>query len=224
LKLRKSTILISLVALVFGLAAMIFTLYPAVKEVGSRKSSPDFSIRNSIFPYLQDFKKHLESVQEFSSILKELEKEKAGAWLMSMENGEKRFICPYTDTYNKLRTLLLVETGSSGTRMVATTKYFGNDVTRSEVVEYGSFYLDYVPSYSLVMESDYQRYLQEGYTFNKVYNANAFSLGRFVSDVFQGMGPVIILKEGASLSERFFEIIERYLIPFMPVRYFLRKS
>ena len=60
--------------------------------------------------------------------------------------------------------------------------------------------------------------------FNKVYNANAFSLGRFVSDVFQGMGPVIILKEGASLSEQFFEIVERYSIPFMPVRYFLRKA
>ena len=224
MKFRKATILFSLVALAFGLAAMIFTFYPAVQEVGSRKSSPDFSIRNSIFPYLQDFKKHLESVQKFSSILKELEKEKAGAWLMSLENGEKRFICPYTDTYNKLRAILLIETGSSGSRAVTTTKYFGNDVTRSEVVEYGGFYLDYIPSYSLIMESDYQKYLQEGYTFNKVYNANAFSLGRFVSDVFQGMGPVIILKEGASLSEQFFEIVERYSIPFMPVRYFLRKA
>jgi len=212
LKLRKFTIFISLVALVFGLVGMIFAFYPAVKEVGS------------IFPYLQDFKEHLESLQKFSSILKELEKEKAGAWLMSLENGEKRFICPYTDTYNKLRAILLIETGSSGSRAVTTTKYFGNDVTRSEVVEYGGFYLDYIPSYSLIMESDYQKYLQEGYTFNKVYNANAFSLGRFVSDVFQGMGPVIILKEGASLSEQFFEIVERYSIPFMPVRYFLRKA
>jgi len=42
LKFRKATILFSLVALAFGLAAMIFTFYPAVQEVGSRKSSPDF--------------------------------------------------------------------------------------------------------------------------------------------------------------------------------------
>ena len=64
-------------------------------------------------------------------------------------------------------------------------------------MEYGGFI--WITSVVLAdMESDYQRYLQEGYTFNKVYNANAFSLGRFVSDVFQGIGPVIVLKEGAS--------------------------
>ncbi len=219
----RLVIALSILALLSGLGVIVYTIDQDTQTIGSRKAAPGFSLRNRFYPYILQFKEHLKSTAEFSSILIELERENAGAWLMSMENGEKRFISPYLDLHERLKTLLLIETGNSGVKKAASKEFFGGTVLIGESVDYGNFFLDYIPSYSLIMESDYNKILQDGYTLNRVY-VSSFSLGRFVSDVFSGMGPVIVLKEGSAVPEKLFEITERYSISFMPVRYFLKRA
>ena len=49
---------------------------------------------------------------------------------------------------------------------------------------------------------------------------HSISPGSFVSDVFAGSGPVVVLREGAVINQSFIETVERYSIPYLPVRYF----
>lgn len=207
-----------------GLFVVLYTDNTLVEKIVSRKVSPDFYLKNEFSSYLLDFKDHLNKILEFSSILKQLEREKVGTWLMSFENGQKKFTCPYLETYERLRVLFLVETGEVGIRTRNSVDFFGSRVIARERTDYGNFSLDYTPSYSLIMESDYNKLLEDGYVFNKVYNLYGLSLGRFVSDVFSGSGPVIVLRQGTALPQSFFDIAERYALVFLPFRYFLKKA
>jgi len=224
LKIASLPIVISLIALVCGLLVIVYVNFEAIQNVGRRSSAPDFFLRNRFLPLLESFKDHLEAVREFSSVLEQLERERVGPWIMSTENGVRTFICPYSEVFSKLQTLFVIETGKKGTREIETVDIFGNTVTKWESVDYGIFILSYVPGYTLVMESDYNSILEEGFEFGRVHFMNAFSPGRFVSDVFSGAGPVVVLREGTSVSQLFLQTVERYSIPFLPVRHFLIRN
>ncbi|WP_367356871.1 hypothetical protein [Mesotoga sp.] len=224
MKIASLPIVISLIALVFGLLVILYVNFEGIQNVGRRSAAPDFFLRNRFLPVLEGFKDHLEAVREFSSVLKQLERERVGPWIMSTENGVRTFISPYSEVFSKLQTLFFIETGKKGSREIETVDLFGTTVTKLESVDYGVFILSYVPGYTLVMESDYNSILEEGFEFGSVHFMNSFSPGKFVSDVFSGAGPVVVLKEGTSVSQLFLQTVERYSIPFLPVRHFLIKN
>jgi len=224
LKIASLPIVISLIALICGLLVILYVNFEAIQDVGRRSSAPDFFLRNRFLPVFEGFKNHLEAVREFSSVLKQLERERVGPWIMSTEDGVRTFISPYSEVFSELQTLFVIETGKKGVRERETVDLFGTTVTKWESVDYGIFILSYVPGYTLVMESDYNSILNDGFEFGRVHFMNSFSPGRFVSDVFSGAGPIVVLKEGASVSQLFLQTVERYSIPFLPVRHFLLRN
>ncbi|MDD3460773.1 MAG: hypothetical protein PHW28_05710 [Mesotoga sp.] len=221
MRIASLPIVISLIALIFGLLVILYVNLEALQNIGRRSAAPDFFLRNKFLPVLEGFKNHLEAVEEFSSVLKQLEKENVGPWIMSTENGVRTFVSPYFETFSRLQTLFVIESGKQGSRERETIDFFGSAVTRLEFIDYGAFRLSYIPGYTIVMESDFNSLQEEGFEFAKVHYMHSLSPGRFVSDVFSGSGPIVVLREGATISESFLQTVERYSIPFLPVRYFL---
>ena len=182
MKIASVSILISLIALICGLLVIVYMNFETIQNVGSRRATPDFFLRNSFIPLLERFKNHLEETKDFSSVLQH------------------------------------------GIREHETVEFFGSTVTRMESIDYGAFRLTYLPGYTLVMESDYNSFLKEGFRFYRVHFMHSISPGSFVSDVFAGSGPVVVLREGGVINQSFIETVERYSIPYLPVRYFLIKD
>jgi hypothetical protein len=224
LKIASVSILISLIALICGLLVIVYMNFETIQNVGSRRATPDFFLRNSFIPLLERFKNHLEETKDFSSVLQQLEREGVGPWIMSAEKGIRTFTCPYKEVFSRLQTLFYIETGKNGIREHETVEFFGSTVTRMESIDYGAFRLTYLPGYTLVMESDYNSFLKEGFRFYRVHFMHSISPGSFVSDVFAGSGPVVVLREGGVINQSFIETVERYSIPYLPVRYFLIKD
>ncbi|MBN2218647.1 MAG: hypothetical protein JW697_00040 [Kosmotogaceae bacterium] len=224
MKIASFSILISLIALICGLLVILYMNFEILQNVGRRSAAPDFFLRNTFIPLLERLRNHLEETRELSSVLQQLERENVGPWIMSVEKGLRTFTCPYREVFSSLQALFLIETGKNGKREYETMEFFGNTVTRIESIDYGAFRLTYLPGYTLVMESDYNSMLEEGFRFDRVHFMHSISPGSFVSDVFAGSGPVVVLREGGAINQSFIEAVERYSIPYLPVRYFLMKD
>lgn len=214
--------IIAFFALIAGSAVWLTLEFSNDFVEQERVPAPDFLLKNEWSPYVKAFGNHLEGISDLSAIIKKIESMGLGTWIIDLNDGIT-FVSPYRKEFEDLKTVILIETGEKGATASKTVEFFGSKLIVREIVSYSLFSLMYKPSYAVLKPDKYMELIERGYRFEMVEDIENISPGRFLDDVINGKGPVIIADSGRILSEELNTVLEHYSLGSEKIRYFFKR-
>lgn len=212
----------SFIALLFGFTVWLSLEFQHDSIEQERIPAPDFLLKNEWTPYLKAFENHLDGISDLSAIIRKIESMGLGTWIIDLEDGIA-FVCPFRKEFEDLKTVILIETGERGESTKKTVNFFGSQVTVLEKVSYSLFSLEYKPAYAVVDSVKYKELIETGYKFEIVEDIEEINSGKFVDEVINGKGPVVIKDSDEIISEELAIVLEYYKLKPEEIRYFFKR-